>query len=67
MPTVALGSRTDGGRCADHCSLPSSVMWRSVVWNSLANELREVVWLIAMIGALSVVSVVAGVALTLSL
>ena len=38
-----------------------------VVWNSLANELREVVWLVAMIGALSVVSVVAGVALALSL
>ena len=30
VPAVALGSRTDGGRCADHCSLPSSVMWRSV-------------------------------------
>ena len=43
-------------------------MWRiGVVWNSLANELREVVLLVAMIGALSVVSVVAGVALALSL
>ena len=38
-----------------------------VVWNSLANELREVVWLVAMIGALSVISVVAGVALALML
>ena len=37
------------------------------MWNSLANELREVVWLVAMIGALSVVSVIAGAALALSL
>ena len=38
-----------------------------MVWNSLANEMREVVWLVAMIGGLSVISVVAGVALALML
>ena len=38
-----------------------------VVWNSMASELREVGWLVAMIGALSVISVVAGAALALML
>jgi hypothetical protein len=38
-----------------------------VVWNSMSSELREVVWLVSMIGALSILSVVAGVALALML
>jgi hypothetical protein len=38
-----------------------------VVWNSMSSELHEVVWLASMIGGLSILSVVAGVALALIL
>jgi hypothetical protein len=38
-----------------------------VMWNSLAKELRELGWLVAMIGILSVGSAVAGAAFALVL
>jgi len=38
-----------------------------VVWNSLSSELREVAWLVSMIGALSILSAVTGVGLALIL
>ena len=66
MPGTQLGSRTDGGRSADHCSLPNEIMWRSVWCGTLChNELREVAWLASMVGALSILSVVVGAGLAL--
>jgi hypothetical protein len=32
------------------------------MWNSLRNELREIVWLIAIVAGLSIISVVVAVA-----
>jgi hypothetical protein len=68
MPGVQLGSRTDGDRSADHCSLPSENDEEiSPVRNSLSKELRELVWLTSMIGTLSMLSVLAGVGMALLL